>query len=106
MNEQELVKLKADCEVYKNKIDRLENTLTAVQDRLIKLETKSEKTDFQYEQIMSTLTKLTDTTIPALSKEIQSLKEKPIKRYDTVVSSILTGIVGAVMGFIASKLTK
>lgn len=104
MNEQELIKLKADCEVYKNKIDVLEKVVTALQDKVIKLETKSEKTDFQYEQIMNTLTKLTDTTIPNLSKEIQSLKEKPAKRYDNMVSTVINTIIGAIVGFIAAKI--
>lgn len=104
MNEQEFIKLKADCEVYKMKVDKLEMLCVKLQDKVANLETKSEKTDFQYEQIMKMLNKLNEQTIPGLSAEIQALKEKPIKRYDAIISSIITGIIGIVLGFIGSRI--
>ena len=104
MNEQELLKLKTDCEIYKQKIDRLEKEITSQEQRISELEKRSEKTDFQYEQIMKMLDKLTEQTIPELSKEIQAIKNKPAERYNTIVASIITACVGAVVGFIFSKL--
>lgn len=104
MNEQEFIKLKADCEVYKSKVDKLEVEYSELQERVGKLEAKGEKTDYQYEQIMKTLDKLNEQTIPELSKEIQALKQKPAERYNAVVTSIISTVVGAIIGFICSKL--
>lgn len=104
MNEQEFIKLKADCEVYKVKIDKMEIAMTKMQDRVSNLEAKGEKTDFQYDQIMKMLDKLNEQTIPELSREIQALKSKPVERYNTVVTAIITTVVGAIVGFIVSKL--
>lgn len=35
-------------------------------------------------------------------KEIQELKEKPVRRYETVVTAILTTLCGGVIGYLAS----
>lgn len=104
MNEQDFLKLKTDCEVYKIKIDKMEIVLAKMQDRVLDLEAKGEKTDFQYEQIMKMLDKLTEQTIPELSREIQALKSRPVERYNSVVTSIISTGIGAVVGFIFSKL--
>lgn len=104
MNEQEFIMLKADCEVYKSKVDKLEFSFAKIQDRVTELETKSEKTDFQYDQIMKMLDKLNEQTIPELSKEIQALKSKPAERFNTIITSVLSTGVGAIVGFIFSKL--
>ena len=37
-----------------------------------------------------------------VDKEIQGLKEKPIKRYETVVTAILTALCGGVVGYLLS----
>ena len=37
-------------------------------------------------------------------KRIADLEEKPVKRYDTVVTCIITGVVGAIVGFVVSLL--
>lgn len=104
MNEQEILKLKTDCEVYKVKIDKMELAVSKIQERVTDLEAKGEKTDFQYEQIMKMLDKLTEQTIPELSREIQALKSKPAERYNQIITSIIATVVGAVVGFIFSKL--
>lgn len=104
MNEQEMIKLKADCEVYKSKVDKLEAENYDLQERVGRLEAKGEKTDYQYEQIMKMLDKLNEQTIPELSKEIQALKQKPAERYNAVITSIISTIAGAIIGFICSKL--
>lgn len=37
-----------------------------------------------------------------VDKEIQEIKEKPIKRYETVITAILTAICGGVVGYLLS----
>ena len=104
MSEQEFQKLKTDCEIYKIKIDKMEVAVAKIQDRVSNLEAKSEKTDFQYEQIMKMLDKLTEQTIPELSKEIQDLKNKPAERYNTIVGAIISALVGGIIGFVVSRI--
>lgn len=104
MNDQDFIEFKTRCEVYKNKVDRLEEETAKIQERVSQLETKGEKTDFQYDQIMKMLDKLNEQTIPELSREIQAIKSKPAERYNQVVMTIITTGVGAIIGFIFSKL--
>lgn len=37
-----------------------------------------------------------------ISADVKSLAEKPAKRYETIVTSVLTAIIGALVGFILS----
>ena len=89
-----------DCKVYKEKVDTLLVETKEQEKRISQLEMNNTKTDLQYEQIMKTLNKLVEQTIPQLSKEIQEIKEKPVKRYETVV----VGIIGAIAGGIGTFL--
>ena len=72
--------------------------------RLLTIEKSQEKTDFQYEEIMKTLNKLNDVTIPSLTAQIEELKNKPVKRYDQIITSLIAGIVGAIIGFISNRI--
>ncbi len=104
MNEQDWIKLKTDCELYKNKIDAMEKNQVEHEKRIAELEMRNARTDFQYDQIMKMLDTLNEKTIPALSKEIQALKNRPVERYNAVVASIISTIVGAIIGFVCSKI--
>lgn len=106
MNEQELLKLKTDCELYKSKIDKLEKTTDKQEERIQALERSNAKTDFQFEEIMKTLDKLNNVTIPELTKQIQEIKDKPAKRWDTLVVGILGAIAGGVGTFLVNLLTR
>lgn len=105
MNE-ELMKLKTDCDIYKSKIDRLEKIIEKQEERIRALEQSNEKTDLQFAQIMKTLDKLNDITIPQLTAEIQAIKDKPAQRYNTIVVAVITSVVGGIIGFIASNILK
>ena len=54
-------------------------------DRIRQLEIANAKTDTQYGQIMETL---------------GALKEKPARRWESVVASVITGVVGIVLGLL------
>lgn len=105
MNE-DILKLKTDCELYKNKIDKLEHITEKQEERIQALEKNNAKTDFQFEQIMKTLDKLNNVTIPQLTAEIQAIKDKPAQRYNTIVVAVITSVVGGIVGFLVSNLTK
>lgn len=95
-----------DCKVYKDKVDNLIVTTKEQEKRITQLEMSSMKTDTQYNEIMKTLNKLIDVTIPELSKEIQEIKEKPAKKWDTIVAGIIGAIAGGIGTFIINMFTK
>ena len=61
-------------------------------DWIRQLEIANAKTDTQYGKIMETL--------GALKVEISALKEKPARRWESVVASVITGVVGIVLGLL------
>lgn len=61
-------------------------------DRIRQLEIANAKTDTQYGQIMETL--------GTLKAEISALKEKPARRWEIVITAIITGVVSIVLGLI------
>lgn len=87
-------------EISDREIANLKISLEKMEQRLKEIETSKQKTDFQYEQIMETLQKINDTTIPNLIKEIEELKTKPVKRYDQVITVAISTVVGGILGFI------
>lgn len=106
LSDQEFIEFKLECQQYKDKIIKLEKISETQETRIIELEKRNDKTDFQYEQIMRTLDKLINTTIPELTKEIQTIKNKPVERYNSVVSGIISAIIAAIVGFLAGKFLK
>ena len=61
-------------------------------DRIRQLEIANAKTDTQYGQIMETL--------GTLKAEISTLKEKPARRWEIVITAIITGVVSIALGLI------
>lgn len=106
IDEKEWQKFMMECTVYKEKVDNLIIATKEQEHRIAVLESENAKTDFQYNEIMKTLNKLVETTIPALSAEIQAIKEKPVKRYETVVAAILGAVAGGIGTFIVNMLLK
>lgn len=99
MNEQEIIQLKVECQQIKDRVSKLERLTEAQETRIIELEKRNDKTDYQYEQIIKTLDKLINTTIPDLTKEIQAIKNKPAERYNTITTFVITTIIGAIIGY-------
>ena len=68
MDDKDFVQLKADYNAYKehtnNQINELKKRQEELNKRITSIETSREKTEYQYEQIMQTLEKLNDVTIP------------------------------------------
>jgi SMC interacting uncharacterized protein involved in chromosome segregation len=68
------------------RLDRLDNIFDTVNKLTIQIEKLALETKFMREDYND------------LSNRVISLEQKPVKRYDTVVTSIITGIVGALVG--------
>lgn len=68
------------------RLDRLDNIFDTVNKLTIQIEKLALETKYMREDYND------------LSNRVISLEQKPVKRYDTVVTSIITGIVGALVG--------
>ena len=87
-------------------LQEIKKLIEDLQKRTLNMEKSKEKTDYQYDQIMEMLNKISNITIPNLTAQIEELKNKPIKRYDTAISAILGSVFGAVCAIIAGLIFK
>ena len=110
MEEPKLLLLEQEFKNYKvatdKEINELKKTTEAQEKRIVQLELNNAKTDVQFEQIMTTLTKLNEKTIPDLIAQVEELKNKPAKRYDQAIGGILGAVFGAIGGAIAGLFLK
>ncbi len=89
---------------YNNQVIKdLKADVKELEGRILLIETSRQKTEFQYNEIMKSLNKLNNHTIPDLMKQIEDLRNKPAKRYDQAVSGILGAIFGAIGAYIVNK---
>lgn len=98
--------IKQDIQNLKEQLKEIKEISKNQEVRIIELEKSKSVTDLQFKQIMESLNKLNNTTIPNLTKEIEELKNKPVKRYDQAVTGILGAIFGAIGGAIAGMFLK
>lgn len=75
-----------ELDEIKRRLDRLDNIFDIVNKLTIQIEKLALETKYMREDYND------------LSSRVISLEQKPVKRYDTVVTSIITGIVGALIG--------
>lgn len=50
--------------------------------------------------VMAEQLKNLNKNVTTLAGEVDEIKEKPVKRYDTLITAIITAVVGAVIGFV------
>ena len=93
----------ANNDYNKQVLKELKQDLKELEGRILLIETSRQKTEFQYNEIMKALDKLNNITIPDLMKQVDELRNKPVKRYDQVITAIIGAIVGAIGSFIVSK---
>lgn len=106
MDDNKIILIQQDIQNIKEIIKELKDTTKNHDERIIELEKSEITTEMQFEQIMTLLNKLNNETIPSLIKEVEELKNKPIKRYDQAITGILGAIFGAVGGAIAGLFLK
>lgn len=50
--------------------------------------------------VMAEQLKVLNQNVTTLGSEVEEIKEKPVKRYDTLVTAIITAVVSAIIGFV------
>lgn len=86
-------------EISRQEFDDLKDDvrdLKKVFDRINSIATSTEKLAIEMKYMREEQTKL--------DKRITTIEEKPVKRYDSIVTYIITAIIGIVIGVIASLL--
>lgn len=74
--------------------------------RISRVEQSREKTEYQFTEIMKALDDLNKITIPKLTKDLEEIKNKPAKHYDTIITTIITAVVSAIISFTISNINK
>lgn len=85
-------------------LKELKQDMKDLEGRILLIETSRQKTEFQYNEIMKALDKLNNVTIPDLMRQVDELRNKPVKRYDQAITGILGAIFGAIGTIIANKI--
>lgn len=89
-------------EDLERRITKLEN----IYDTLTKMTINVEKIALELKYMRDDFTKLSND-VKSYDKRLLELENKPVKRYDTAINTIITGVVsaliGALMAFILRK---
>ena len=93
-----------EIQFFKQQLEEFKEEIKDIERRVTKIETSREKTEVQYEQIMKSLDKLNDVTIPNLMKELESIKNKPARRWETGVNALISAIVAGLVAFGFTKI--
>lgn len=97
----------SDCIQYgilERDIDELKQEIKDLSKRVSKVEQSREKTEYQFSEIMKALDDLNKITIPKLTKDLEEIKNRPVKRYDTAITTIITAVISAIISFTISNL--
>ena len=94
--------LAARITMLEKKIDENHEAHDAIYNRIERLETESGRVDEKYKSTMRDLGELKTQQKEILSR-IETMAQQPAKRWETVVSSAISAIVGGIMGYFASK---
>ena len=87
--------------------ERLTANETSVKSAHHRIDDVEEKQD-NLAELVSTVKVLADREarveddVTVIKTDVKELKEKPIKRYDTVITAILTAVCGGVVGYLLS----
>lgn len=54
--------------------------------------------------VMAEQLKTMNTSVSTLTNEVEELKEKPGKRWESVINTVILGLATALLGFILAKL--
>lgn len=83
------------------------------EDRSLRNEGRIKKLESEHETLHTLATSVAvmaermtsmDTKMDTLTTKVEEIEQKPAKRWETVIACVITGIVGAILGFALNKL--
>ena len=83
-------------------IARLEERMNSLDRRMGNLEKLTETVNtlaLSVERLTSSM-KATEENVDTMQKDIAILHERPAKKWDTLVAALITGLIGAAIGFV------
>lgn len=83
--------------------DKYSDSRKEIFKRLGDLENERGRTEEQYKQIKDDIGKLFDQ-YDTILKRLDELRQQPAKRWDSMVSSGISAIVGALIGYLGTKI--
>lgn len=95
--------------IEKEAIEKRVEFLEKVFDNILQLTTNVEHLTVEIKYMRENMDKLsTDVkeNISGFNKRLSSLEEKPVKRYDAAVNTIITGVVSAIVAVIMNLILK
>lgn len=98
-----------DCQncPVRDQLNRMESKYSEsrqrIYERIERLETESGRTDEKYKSIMKDLEELKQKQKEILER-IESMAQQPAKRWDTAITSIITAVVGGIVGYFLSNI--
>lgn len=97
-----------DCQncPYKDRLDRLEQKYSdsrkGIYERLERLENNFGRNDERWANIKQDIDELKQQQTAILAK-IDQLTQKPVKRWDSAVNSLISAIIGAICGAFGTR---
>lgn len=94
-------------------IEQLTLKLQETTDKASQNETRIEKLEHESEvlhelatsvAVMAQQLKTMSTNVTTLTNEVGELKDKPSKRWDSLINNIIWAVVGAVLAFVLAKI--
>lgn len=88
--------MEARVKTLEDKVKTLEEDKREIEKRVAKIEGSKELQEYQFKTIME--------SIQEMKLDLKELKETPSKRWDLVITGIITATIGGAIAFIGSKL--
>ena len=95
-----------DNETLAVKIQEVADRSVRNEGRIKKLETERETLHklATSVELMAFQLKTMNNKFDSLQEDVESIKEKPAKRWDTLVNNIIWGVAGALLAFVLAKI--
>lgn len=86
--------MEKELENLEKRVEKLENIFDTLNKMTVQIEKLALETKYSREDINKLITR------------VDTLEQRPVKKWDTAIASVLTGIIGAVIGAVVALLKK
>lgn|GEM_PF-1563957 len=90
------------CKGLRLDLNKLENTVTAIIDRIGKVETKQEVNEEQTKMVFTILSEIKGS-IDKIADKIDTIEKKPATRWEQLITTVITVAISAIATYIITK---